>query len=56
VLAYTEYGSLWFMKVVAWAAGAVVSALIVASRKHYTVDVVIAWYTVPLVRAVWRPR
>lgn len=37
------------MKVFAWAAAAVLSGLIVASRKHYTVDVVIAWYTVPLV-------
>jgi PAP2 superfamily C-terminal len=27
----------------------VVSVLIVASRKHYSVDVVIAWYVVPLV-------
>ena len=25
------------------------STLIVASRKHYTVDVLIAWYVVPLV-------
>jgi hypothetical protein len=25
------------------------SVLIVASRKHYSVDVVIAWYVVPLV-------
>ena len=25
------------------------STLIVASRKHYTVDVLIAWYAVPLV-------
>ena len=28
---------------------ALMSVLIVASRKHYTVDVVIAWYVVPLV-------
>lgn len=28
---------------------ATLSVLIVASRKHYTVDVVIAWYVVPLV-------
>ncbi len=37
------------MKAIAWVAGAIVSTLIVASRKHYTVDIVIAWYTVPLV-------
>jgi PAP2 superfamily C-terminal len=27
----------------------VLSLLIIASRKHYTVDVVVAWYVVPLV-------
>ena len=48
-LAYTEYGSLLPMKIIAWLAGACVSCLIIASRKHYTVDIVIAWYTVPLV-------
>ena len=32
-----------------WAGVAALSVLIVASRKHYTVDVVIAWYVVPLV-------
>ena len=37
------------MQVLSWGYAAVVSALIIASRKHYTVDVVIAWYTVPLV-------
>ncbi|GFR43190.1 hypothetical protein Agub_g4182 [Astrephomene gubernaculifera] len=49
ILAYNEYGSLWMMKAVSWVLGAILSVLIVASRKHYTVDVVIAWYTVPLV-------
>nr|BCL66110.1 hypothetical protein [Volvox africanus] len=49
ILAYNEYGSLLFMKAVSWLLGAILSVLIVASRKHYTVDVVIAWYTVPLV-------
>lgn len=33
----------------AWCAVFVLSVLIVASRKHYTVDVLIAWYVVPLV-------
>jgi hypothetical protein len=37
------------MKGIAWLCGLIVSFLIVASRKHYTVDVVVAWYTVPLV-------
>lgn len=49
VLTYTEYGAVLFTKVVAWCMVATLSVLIVASRKHYTVDVVIAWYVVPLV-------
>jgi len=49
ILAYNEYGSWIFTKAIAWVCGCIVSVLIVASRKHYTVDVVIAWYTVPLV-------
>lgn len=36
-------------KAVAWALAFILSVLIIASRKHYTVDVVIAWYVVPLV-------
>ncbi len=34
---------------ITWLAVAVLSVLIVASRKHYSVDVLIAWYVVPLV-------
>mmetsp|Transcript_4560 Transcript_4560/g.9816 ORF Transcript_4560/g.9816 Transcript_4560/m.9816 type:complete len:436 (-) Transcript_4560:771-2078(-) len=49
ILAYNEYGSSTIIKIVAWVCGAIVSTLIIASRKHYTVDIVIAWYTVPLV-------
>lgn len=37
------------LQVIAWCAVFVLSVLIVASRKHYTVDVVVAWYVVPLV-------
>lgn len=37
------------LQVFAWCAVFVLSVLIVASRKHYTVDVLIAWYVVPLV-------
>ena len=36
-------------KILAWAAAAYISILIIASHKHYTVDVTVAWYTVPLV-------
>lgn len=37
------------LQVIVWLASAVLSVLIVASRKHYSVDVLIAWYVVPLV-------
>ena len=33
-----------FIKQLAWLFAIVLSFLIVASRKHYTVDVVVAWY------------
>ena len=36
-------------KIAAWVLSLVLSLLIIASHKHYTVDVTIAWYTVPLV-------
>eukprot|EP00210_Caulerpa_lentillifera_P005838 g5582.t1 len=49
VLTYTTYGSFLIIKIVVWILGAILSLLIIASRKHYTVDVVVAWYTVPLV-------
>uniref|UniRef100_A0A161WXG3 Sphingomyelin synthase-like domain-containing protein n=1 Tax=Daucus carota subsp. sativus TaxID=79200 RepID=A0A161WXG3_DAUCS len=38
-----------FIKQCAWLTVVVQSLLIIASRKHYTVDVVVAWYTVNLV-------
>ncbi|GIM17430.1 hypothetical protein Vretimale_19969 [Volvox reticuliferus] len=49
ILAYNEYGSVLVIKATSWLLGVILSILIIASRKHYTVDVVIAWYTVPLV-------
>lgn len=36
-------------KVLAWVLALALSLLIIASHKHYTVDVTVAWYTVPLV-------
>ncbi|KDD72179.1 hypothetical protein H632_c3744p0, partial [Helicosporidium sp. ATCC 50920] len=48
-LTYTEYGSRRACKLIAWVGVAVLSLCIVASHKHYSVDVVVAWYTVPLV-------
>ncbi|XP_031278982.1 phosphatidylinositol:ceramide inositolphosphotransferase 1-like [Pistacia vera] len=49
VLTYQKYGTRRFIKQFAWLLAIVQSFLIVASRKHYTVDVVVAWYTVNLV-------
>ena len=49
VLTFTEYGEKLLLKIIAWCGVAVMSMCIVASRKHYSVDVVVAWYTVPLV-------
>ncbi|XWS28757.1 hypothetical protein CRYUN_Cryun25bG0098600 [Craigia yunnanensis] len=37
------------IKEVAWLLAVVQSLLIIASRKHYTVDIVVTWYTVNLV-------
>ena len=39
----------WRLQAVIWTGAAILSVLIVASRKHYTVDVLVAWYVVPLV-------
>ncbi|KAJ3685620.1 hypothetical protein LUZ61_014784 [Rhynchospora tenuis] len=49
VLTYQKYGSKNFIKVLGWVAAVIQSLLIIASRKHYSVDVVVAWYTVNLV-------
>lgn len=49
VLTYQKYGTRRFIKQFAWSLAVIQSFLIVASRKHYTVDVVVAWYTVNLV-------
>uniref|UniRef100_A0A5B6ZNN9 Sphingomyelin synthase-like domain-containing protein n=1 Tax=Davidia involucrata TaxID=16924 RepID=A0A5B6ZNN9_DAVIN len=49
VRTYQKYGTRRFMKQCAWLIVVIQSLLILASRKHYTVDVVVAWYTVNLV-------
>ncbi|XP_030925837.1 phosphatidylinositol:ceramide inositolphosphotransferase 1 isoform X2 [Quercus lobata] len=49
VRTYQKYGTRRFIKQFAWLLAVIQSFLIVASRKHYTVDVVVAWYTVNLV-------
>ncbi|KAH8506045.1 hypothetical protein Peur_044670 [Populus x canadensis] len=49
VLTYQKYGTKRCIKQLGWLIAVVLSLLIIASRKHYTVDVVVAWYTVNLV-------
>ena len=49
VLTYQKYGTKRWIKQIAWLVAVALSLLIIASRKHYTVDVVVAWYTVNLV-------
>ncbi|XP_022157902.1 phosphatidylinositol:ceramide inositolphosphotransferase 1-like [Momordica charantia] len=46
---YHKYGMARFVKILAWLLCVIQSILILASRKHYTVDVIVAWYTVNLV-------
>ncbi|KAG8374372.1 hypothetical protein BUALT_Bualt11G0125000 [Buddleja alternifolia] len=49
VRTYHKYGTRRFVKYCAWLGVVIQSLLIIASRKHYTVDVIVAWYTVNLV-------
>ncbi|KAG5253282.1 hypothetical protein OIU78_019467 [Salix suchowensis] len=49
VLTYQKYGTKRSIKQLGWLIAVVQSFLIIASRKHYTVDVTVAWYTVNLV-------
>ncbi|CAN6333576.1 unnamed protein product [Urochloa humidicola] len=49
VITYQKYGSIRFVKMLAWCIAVAQSLLIISSRKHYSVDVVVAWYTVNLV-------
>ncbi|XP_020525180.1 phosphatidylinositol:ceramide inositolphosphotransferase 1 isoform X2 [Amborella trichopoda] len=49
VLTYQKYGTKRIIKQLAWLVAVIQSLLIIASRKHYTVDIVVAWYTVNLV-------
>uniref|UniRef100_K3Z7R3 Sphingomyelin synthase-like domain-containing protein n=2 Tax=Setaria TaxID=4554 RepID=K3Z7R3_SETIT len=43
VITYQKYGSIRFVKMLAWCIAIVQSLLIISSRKHYSVDVVVAW-------------
>ncbi|XP_043697937.1 phosphatidylinositol:ceramide inositolphosphotransferase 1-like [Telopea speciosissima] len=49
VRTYQKYGTRRSIKQLAWLITVIQSLLIIASRKHYTVDIVVAWYTVNLV-------
>ncbi|EXB89991.1 hypothetical protein L484_023644 [Morus notabilis] len=49
VRTYQKYGTRRSIKQLSWLLAIIQSFLIVASRKHYTVDVVVAWYTVNFV-------
>ncbi|PRQ34297.1 putative sphingomyelin synthase-like domain-containing protein [Rosa chinensis] len=49
VRTFQKYGTRRCIKQFAWLVSVILSVLIIASRKHYTVDVVVAWYTVNLV-------
>ncbi|KAK7287501.1 hypothetical protein RIF29_00781 [Crotalaria pallida] len=49
VRTYHKYGTRRWIKQLGWLLAVIQSLLIVASRKHYTVDVAVAWYTVNLV-------
>ncbi|XP_057458795.1 phosphatidylinositol:ceramide inositolphosphotransferase 1-like [Lotus japonicus] len=49
VRTYQKYGTRRSLKQLGWLLAIIQSLLIIASRKHYTVDVVVAWYTVNLV-------
>ncbi|KAF3334089.1 phosphatidylinositol:ceramide inositolphosphotransferase-like isoform X2 [Carex littledalei] len=46
---YQKYGSKRIIKFLAWVLVIIQSLLIIAARKHYSVDIVVAWYTVNLV-------
>ncbi|KAL2895301.1 Phosphatidylinositol:ceramide inositolphosphotransferase 1 [Bienertia sinuspersici] len=46
---YQKYGTKRWIKQLGWLLAVIQSLLIIASRKHYTVDIIVAWYTVNLV-------
>eukprot|EP00479_Gromia_sphaerica_P001660 TRINITY_DN11908_c0_g1_i1.p1 TRINITY_DN11908_c0_g1~~TRINITY_DN11908_c0_g1_i1.p1 ORF type:complete len:80 (+),score=5.98 TRINITY_DN11908_c0_g1_i1:130-369(+) len=46
---FQQYCNTRFFKGLMWISVCVLSVLVIAARHHYTVDVVIAWYTVPMV-------
>ncbi len=43
---YSDHGIWW--KRLAWVCVVIFGGMVVAARKHYTLDIIVAWYTVPL--------
>lgn len=48
-LTVQRYSDNKWLKRVWWTCVVVLGGLVVAARKHYTLDIVVAWYTVPLI-------
>jgi hypothetical protein len=53
VLTYTKYGRVRWLKQVFWAVVIFFGLLVASARKHYTLDIVMAFYVVPLVWVVF---
>jgi hypothetical protein len=47
-LTYTKYGPPSMFKKLVWALVFFFGCLVVSARKHYSIDIIVAWYTVPL--------
>jgi hypothetical protein len=52
-LIYTKYGASIKLKWSVWTFIVSFCCLVIAARKHYSVDILIACYTVPLIWAVF---
>jgi len=47
-LTYTKYGKPSMFKKFVWVLVFFFGCLVVSARKHYSIDIIVAWYTVPL--------
>jgi len=47
-LTYTKYSDSYWLKRCIWGLVFFFGVLVVSARKHYSVDIIVAWYTVPL--------
>ncbi len=48
-LSYQKYGRMGWLKVAFWAVVGVFGLLVISAHKHYSLDIVVALYTVPLI-------